>query len=295
VHLDIEVTSKSLADQWHLQMMEALGMATVQGWLQALFSKSVNFDQDIEKWSADSNVATALKQLRGGGNMAFNAWRWLAGQKLNAGELQDIEVTKNLTDVGVGDMVGALVSIGNLARAVGNCLIFFIDEMEELRNIKAGDAAESWHQYARKLAVNSNSSVGFVIGMFAVTLDDAPQLLIREDVRTRIARQNMIELETLAAPANVKTFVEEMLNDLVDKKVADQLMQSEKLESTVQTYPFTASAFDLLCDYSCQDAIKSTPRNIIRTINECAITAWDGKKKVIDDEIVNEIAPVVFG
>ena len=295
VHLDIEVQSKSLADQWHLQMMEALSMATVQNWLQALFSKSANFEQDVEKCAADSNVAMAFKQLRGGGDLAFKAWRWLAGQKLNASELQEIKVTKNLADIGVGDMVAALESVGNLARAVDNCLIFFIDEMEELRNIKAGDAAESWHQYARKLADNSNSSVGFVIGMFAVTLDDAPQMLIREDVRTRISRANLIELETLAAPANVKTFVEEMLNDLVDKKAADQLMQSEKLESTVQTYPFTASAFDLLCDYSCQDAIKSTPRNIIRTINECAITAWDGKKRIIDDEIVNEIAPVVFG
>jgi hypothetical protein len=295
VHLDIEVQSKSLADQWHLQMMEALSMATVQNWLQALFSKSANFEQDVEKCAADSNVAMAFKQLRGGGDLAFKAWRWLAGQKLNASELQEIKVTKNLADIGAGDMVAALESVGNLARAVDNCLIFFIDEMEELRNIKAGDAAESWHQYARKLADNSNSSVGFVIGMFAVTLDDAPQMLIREDVRTRISRANLIELETLAAPANVKTFVEEMLNDLVDKKAADQLMQSEKLESTVQTYPFTASAFDLLCDYSCQDAIKSTPRNIIRTINECAITAWDGKKRIIDDEIVNEIAPVVFG
>jgi hypothetical protein len=52
-----------------------------------------------------------------------------------------------------------------------------------------------------------------------------------------------------------------------------------------------------MCDYACQDPHKSTPRNIIRTINECAMTAWDAepKRRVIDDAIVNEIAPVVFG
>jgi hypothetical protein len=53
-----------------------------------------------------------------------------------------------------------------------------------------------------------------------------------------------------------------------------------------------------MCDYACQDPHKSTPRNIIRTINECAITAWDAtpaKKRVIDDAIVNDIAPVIFG
>ena len=50
-----------------------------------------------------------------------------------------------------------------------------------------------------------------------------------------------------------------------------------------------------MCDYACQDAIKSTPRNIIKTINECAIAAWDSQKKVIDDDIVNDIAPIIFG
>ncbi|MFH1932590.1 MAG: hypothetical protein ABIN18_13510 [Pseudomonadota bacterium] len=296
VHLDIEVQSKSMAERWHLQMMEALSMGTVQGWLKALFSKSSNFNMDVEKITdANNNIAMIFNELRGSGDIAFSAWRWLTGQKLTPKELVEIKVTRNLVDVGVGDMVACLQAIGKLARAVEACLIFFIDEMEELANIKAGDAAESWHQYTRKLADNANSSVGFVIGFKAVTVDEAPKMLIREDILSRISRANLIELDTLAAPANVKTFVEEMLAHLVDQEKAEQLIQKEKLSSTVQTYPFTASAFDLLCDYSCQDAIKSTPRNIIRTINECAIAAWDAKKMIVDDDMVNEIAPIIFG
>jgi len=293
VHLDIEVQSKSMADQWHLQMMEALGMATVQGWLQQLYSQTAHFDPEVDKLAGDPNIAMVFKELRGG--QAFNAWRWLTGQKLPAGDLQSLKVTRNLVDIGVGDMVASLQALGNLARSVGACLIFFIDEMEELINIKQGDAAESWHQYTRKLADNSNSSVGFVIGFKAVTVDEAPKMLVREDILSRISRANLIELETLSAPANVKTFVEEMLKHLIEQQKAEKLIQKEKLPSTIKTYPFTATAFDLLCDYACQDAIKSTPRNIIRTINECAIAAWDSQKKVIDDDIVNEIAPIVFG
>src|SRR3990172_894219 len=87
VHLYIEVQSRSMANQWHLQMMEALGMATVQGWLQALFAKSTNFEQEVEKLAGDPNLAMALKQLRGGGDLAFNAWRWLTGAKLVPKEL----------------------------------------------------------------------------------------------------------------------------------------------------------------------------------------------------------------
>ncbi len=204
-------------------------------------------------------------------------------------------MTRNLGDVGVGDLVAGLQACGNLARAVGECLIFFIDEMEELQNVREGDAAESWHQYIRKLSDNANSSVGFIIGFKADTRDDAPKVLVRQDVFSRVGAHNYIELDTLAAPANVKQFVEEMLAHLIDQKQANQRIQTEGLPSTTQTYPFTATAFELLCDYACQDAVKSTPRNIIKTINECAIAAWDAQNKVIDDANVNEIAPIIFG
>lgn len=150
--------------------------------------------------------------MRGGGDLAFASWRWLAGQRLTAKELQEIKVTRNLADVGVGDMVAAVLAVGNLARAVGSSLIFFMDEMEEIQNVRQGDAADSWHQYTRKLADNSNSSVGFVLGFKADTLDDAPRVLYRPDVISRIGKQNLIELEMLGAPANVKTFVEDMLS-----------------------------------------------------------------------------------
>lgn len=295
VHLEIEVQSKSTASQWHLQNMEALGMQAVQKWLKDLFDKSSSFDTELAKLTTDPNVIQAFSHLRGGGDLGFSAWRWLSGQKLSAKELQEIKVTRNLGEVGVGDLVAALQASGNLAAAVGSCLIFFIDEMEELLNVREGDAAESWHQYIRKLADNANSSVGFIIGFKADTRDDAPKVLVRGDVFSRISANNYIELETLAAPANVQQFVKEMLAHLVDQPEAEKRIQADSLPSTTDTYPFTASAFDLMCDYACQDVIKSTPRNIIRTINECAIAAWDAEKKIVDDDIVNEIAPIIFG
>jgi DNA polymerase III delta prime subunit len=297
VHLDIEVQSKSSADSWHMQMTEALEMGTVQGWLQTLFNSKPNFEQEIAKLTPEANLRMGLQQLRGSGDLAFSAWRWLTGQDLSSGELQEIKVTRTLGDVGVGDLVSATIALGNLARAVGKELIFFMDEMEGLQNVKQGDAAESWHDYLRKLSDNSNSSVGFVLGFKADTIDDAPRILVRPDVTSRIGKQNLIELETLAAPANVKSFVEDMLSHLVDQTKAQALITSQSLPTELNRFPFTPSAFELMCDYACQDPHKSTPRNIIRTINECAITTWDAnpKKRVIDDSIVNDIAPVIFG
>jgi hypothetical protein len=295
VHVEIEVRSKSTAAEWHLQNMEALGMAAVQGWLKELFSKSADFDSELVKLTSDPNLVQAFSHLRGGGDLGFAAWRWITGQSLTSKELQEIKVTRNLGSVGVGDLVASLQACGSLAAAVGHRLVFFIDEMEELQNVRTGDAAESWHQYIRKLADNANSSVGFVIGFKADTRDDAPEMLVRGDVSSRISPNNYIELETLAAPANVQQFVQEMLAHLVNQDEAEKRIHAGSLSSTKDTYPFTASAFALMCDYACQDVIKSTPRNIIRTINECAIAAWDGQHKVIDDDIVNEIAPIIFG
>lgn len=298
VHLDIEVQSKSSADSWHLQMTEALEMVTVQSWLQSLFNSKPNFEAEIAKLTPEANLRVALTQLRGSGDLAFGAWRWLTGQALAAKELQEIKVTRKLGDVGVGDLVSAIIALGNLARAVGKELIFFMDEMEGLQNVKQGDAAESWHDYLRKLSDNSNSSVGFILGFKADTIDDAPRILVRPDVTSRIGKQNLIELETLAAPANVKAFVEDMLSHLIDDTKAQAIIDDQALPTKLTRYPFTESAFELMCDYACQDPHKSTPRNIIRTINECAITAWDAtptKKRVIDDSIVNDIAPVIFG
>lgn len=294
VHLDIEVSSRSTAENWHLQLTESVQKSVCQGWIQSLFGASANFDAEVAKLSADANIQQVFKLLRGTGDISFNSWRWLTGQGLSAKELQEIGVTRRLGDVGVGDLVSSLLAIGNLARAVGQCLIFCIDEMEGLLNVRQGDAAESWHDYLRKLAENSNSSVGFIIGFKADTLDDAPRILVRDDIISRIGKLNLIELEPLSSPPNVQNFIEQLLKHLVDQTKADALIKSKKLSSSLPTYPFSGSAFDLLSQYACADSVKSTPRNIIKTINECAIQAWDSDKRIIDDDVVNDIAPIIF-
>lgn len=60
-------------------------------------------------------------------------------------------------------------------------------------------------------------------------------------------------------------------------------------------YPFATDAFEMLCEFASQEPTKALPRNIIRSVNECAISAWDEKKPLIEPNMVNEIAPLVFG
>ncbi len=297
VNLAIEMRSRSDFRDWHLQLMEALGREQVIKWIEGFSSSGANFEIELKKlFRNETNKVEASKGLTRG-DLTFTAWRWFCGQTLTAKELESLRVTRNLGDVGVGDMIDLLEGIGRLAEKNNEKLIFLVDEAEQFRNVGGGekgrDAMESLHDYLKKLAEPSNSTVGFIIAATAVTLDDMPEWYYRGDIRNRVGRP--IEIPHLPAVKDVETFVKEMINEFIDKEKADVVIKNEKLEISLETYPFRSDAFELLAEYATQDPEKALPRNIIRAINECAITAWDNHQPIIDTEIVNEIAPLIFG
>lgn len=295
LHVDIEVQSKSDCGAIHIQLLETLGKDPVTNWVADLFSKVDDLDKELRELMGDPNSVACLGELRSGGASSLTAWRWLTGQALSNSDLQSLKVTRNLGQLGAGDMVNVLVGIGKLAEKNGEKLIFMLDEMEQLQNVRTGDSTESIHQYFRKLADPANSSIGFVIGSTADTRDEMPRILNRADISTRIGEINYIEIPHLPAVQDVKTFVKELLQHLVQHEAAEKRIQDDKLGVPLETYPFNNSAFELLCDYASQDPVKALPRNLINSINECAIQAWDDQKQIVDDEIVNDVAPLVFG
>jgi len=294
IHLDIEVQSKSDATSLHMQLLETLGKETVSNWVRTLFSQVADLKVALNELTPDPNVVVALEHLRTYGDVSLTAWRWLTGQTLATKELENLGVTRSLGQVGAGDLVVALVSIGQLAERNGDKVIFLLDELEELNNIRSADAVDSTHQYFRKLSDSANSSIGLIIGFKANTLSEGPKVLVREDISSRIGMNNYIEVGHLPAVSNVKRFMEEMLEHLVDSEKANARIQAHGLEVTLKTYPFAPAAFDLLADFASQDPYKALPRNIINAINECAIQAWDEQKPLVDEEIVNNVAPLVF-
>ena len=275
--------------------MEALSRDTVTEWVDRAFDKAADWDEFLKRTLVDPNLVQAVKNLRGGGEPPLTAWKWLSGQKLSASELQRLNLTRSLGDVGSGDMVNALAALGRLATESSNeKLIFLMDEAESFRNIRDNDAVESVHNYLRRVAEPQNSSLGFVISTFANIEDDMPLIITRQDVRSRIGAINYMEIPPLPSIEDVKAFLDELLQELIDQDAAEVRIQEKGLKSTRDTYPFDAEAFDLLCDYASQDPIKTLPRNIIHAVNECAISAWDVDKLIIDTDIIHEVAPLVF-
>lgn len=299
VHLDLEMRSRSDSHDWHIQLMEALGKNRVTKWLEGLSSEGTNFETELKKiFNNEVNMVEVSKGLTRG-DLTFAAWRWFCGQMLTARELESLRVTRNLGDIGVGDMINLLEGLGRLAEKNNEKLIFLVDEAEQFKNVGGGekgrDAMESLHDYLRKLSEPSNSTVGFIIAGTAVTLDDMPEWYCRSDILTRVGLDNVIEISHLPAIEDVETFMKEMLTEFIDKEKADKRIKEKKLNISLETYPFKADAFDLLAEYATQDPQKALPRNIIRAINECAITTWDKELPIIYTDVVNEIAPLIFG
>lgn len=296
VHYDLDIQSSSDAANWHLQMVEALGKEVVAGWVKALFDSVPDFQAELKKvFANDLNMAAAANRLREPGGPGLLAWRWFAGQKLSNSELEALGVTRNLGTTGAADLASALIGIGRLAQRNGEVLVFFIDEAEQLMDAAKADCVESLHDYMRKLAEPVNNTVGTIIGSYGLTPDDLAPTLSRPDVRGRIGEQAYIELHNMAAVETVQTFVRELLSALIDREAAHQRIHAEGFGVTLETYPFSSEAFDLFCQFASEDPAKSLPRHIIRALNECAIESWDQGKGIIDEQIVNDIAPIVFG
>lgn len=295
LHLDLEMHSKSDCSDWHLQIMETLGKEITAKWVDSLFGQVQNLDSELRTLFRDNNLAEAVKNLRVGGDTGLFAWRWLCGQRLPAGDLERLRVTRNLGDIGAGDLVNALVGIGRLAERNGEKVVFLMDEAEHFTRVKTGDQSESIHTYLRKLAEPWNSSFGFILSSYALTLDDMAEIVVRADVRTRIGENNFVEIPPLPSIKDVRIFLKELLAELVEQNKAEERIQNESLGVSLETYPFTAEAFDMLCEFASQDPIKALPRNLIKAVNECAISAWDERKPIIEPNVVNEIAPLIFG
>jgi len=296
VHYNLDIHGNSNAGDWHLQMLEALGKDAVTQWVGSLFEKVADLRGELAVlFDGDSNMVAAANRLREPAGPGMTAWRWLAGQKLSNPELETLGVTRNLGTTGASDFVSVLVGVGRLAQRNDETVIFFVDEAEQLHDAGKADCIESLKDYMRKLAEPANNSVGIVVGAMGHTLDDLAASLMHDSVTSRIGKQNYIELTFMAAVDTVHSFLSEMLGELIDRDAAEKRIHEDKLGVTLDTYPFTDEAFGLFCTYASEDPSKALPRQIIMALNECAIEAWDQGKATVDESIVNDTCPIVFG
>jgi hypothetical protein len=290
----VEMRSNSGATHLHTQIMEALGMDALVSWVRQMSEKTPDLNDAINTLTRDFNIRAALREIRIPGDNSFAAWRWLSGQALKSSELNALRITRNLSEVNTADLAEALVAVGKLAELVEKRLIFLLDELEGLNNVRVGDNANAISQYFRRLAEPGNSTAGFIVAFAANVRDDVPSIIDRGDIRTRIGESNYVEIDNLPAIADVKRFVGELVGDFTRDACAADAISAFSLNTNRAIYPFEEAALVQLAEYALAEPTLALPRLIIHAINECAIQAWDDDNRTIDIDVVHQVAPAVF-
>lgn len=239
-----------------------------------------------------------------------NCMRWLGG------------VEKVSIDIGHGlpsslsvskDFGGVMRGFVQLFRNVGIddtplVLTYLVDEAERIGIVTNPDAYWSWIASLRELTENVGLGIVFYAGV--KTQDDIPAHLWTDEIRSRIGMVNYIEFFN-PSKDEIRAFLQELFAAFVRKGPVPELHRAAAQEAGVnvdddttvpakltallnesgeelETYPFTASAFDRFIE-SCSDELSDKPRELLIRVQRAATKAIRDNKRLIDVAVVDEI------
>lgn len=292
----LELRPKTSYQYLHQKVLDSISIDKVKSLFDDFFNRKAGDDKAIQDFFQNKNFENAARTLSIGTPASQNkifAWKWLCGQKLSPQDLNSIGCTNDISEVEM--MVRILIKIGKLMKNKNETLLFLIDEGEKLNDVKDLGAQDSFRYAFKCLSDKENNTVGFIISFWGTTLDDIPGFVIGEEIQRRLGKTNIKHLPYLNEIENIKDFLKDLFTAFIDKEKAKDIIKKEKLDTTINIYPLTEEALDLICQFATENPEKSTPSNIIMCINRCAVEAYNQNKKLIDGDIVNIIAPVVFG
>ena len=230
--------------------------------------------------------------------------RWLGGE-------EDIDMS------GIGpnlrpaltlsrDFAAVMKGLSHVFRAVEKkVLVFFIDEAERLALITNTDTYWSWVGSLRTLTENLN--VGYVFYVGAKTRDLIPEMLLGDEVVTRIGANNYCELLN-PGQDELRQWIKELFQTLVRKgaipsvhaevlpKAATDASVPTALQSLVGSdakalacYPFTPDALDEFVTECATQNLANRPREVLKRIQAAAKRAMRKERSLIDPDILKEV------
>jgi len=216
------------------------------------------------------------------------AWQWLKADKITkSGDLEDKGVKKML-DTG-GDMLNAVLNIGNLVRKVrGTGIVFFMDEAQALNEVKKRTI--EIHDAFLQLAEADNTDVGFVIAYFGTGLATIPKVFSTpDDILSRLGvSQSNIHvaikdlLRLISTKDDLRNFVNEVLGALINKDNATKLINDLNLTGTVkpEQLPFTDEALGRIVQVLYEKEQNRNARMIINSLATLSAEAYQKGKSL---------------
>lgn len=285
---ELEASSESTYRVLHAEMLNAIGLERLKATVtQFLAAHAAELDARMrDVFGSDDLVHVMRSMAVGTGEGAFLAWRWLTGETLSPRDRSDLGVAENLN--GTYDLVNVIVRLGKLFEAQHQRLLFLIDEAESLHNVTKPDPQRSWHDGIRKLADQDNSTVSFVLAYFETPTSRMPGFIKEADIINRIGPESVIEVAPMEGVANVRQFVEQLSDYMVDKTCV-----AARSGDVSAAFPFDPQALELFAELCVEDLGAAVPRNIIRAVSECAIEAYRNEEPMISEDVVQRVVPEV--
>src|SRR6185295_17738073 len=273
-------------------LLKSIPWKTVKDFVGKYRAKAEN-DSTLEKrvqdvLQADTNIYDAMVEGLGMGKESSirSTLGWLGGEpggKVNAAH----EAPEQFTDEGqLARNIGALGEM--LLIAEGKNLIFLVDEAERFQTIASGERYWIWLSAIRELF--RRPAVGLILFIIARNRDDIPNILWEDEISSVIGGNNIHESANFAQPS-AESFLKDLLDTVVKRSPAPTELQKivqEKGES-LETYPFTKSAFEEFIAHHSIGTLTNIPRAIIGSLEHCARRAMTLDKKLIDHDVLRRV------
>ncbi len=240
-----------------------------------------------------SSQAKVFRALAFGGPMEAAALQWLKGGSVSKAHAETLEIETELTEV--SHLVACLLNVAALLRVgLNRRPILLIDEAEALRSLSAADSVNEFETAFRKLVEDENNVLGLIVAFHAEGgMEDAPEVLVSPAVFRRFGYgAAFIDLlEAIPEIENVRTFIQQVLEYLVDQDAARATIENEDLPTEPEFFPFTPEAVGRLSEFIFDAPENQVPSQIISRMSNAVVSAWrQGRDEPSKHQLIDEDA-----
>jgi len=297
----------------HERLINAIGLGRLKEAMTAIVSGGGAAGDPIEALEAKGvlrygeeaikkSQAQIFRNLLFGGRQETLSWEWLKGRALKVDEAQMLRTETNLA--APPDFIACLLNVASLIhKGLGRKIVFLIDEGEAVGNLTNADSYDEFVFAFRRLVDPENSALGVIVAYESEGggMEAAPRLFQHPAIQRRVDyAQGFFDLSTLLPTETraAQEFIVQVLGHLVDQDRAREIVQSERLQTEPEYFPFTKEAVDAIADFVTQDPDRTLPSQIIALLSNAVVEAWRRRDETMPDAIHilvdEEIANIVM-
>jgi Cdc6-like AAA superfamily ATPase len=288
-----DITAKSTFQVAHATLLDALGLERAKMWMVQFQTRHQSKAQElIQKVTQSEDIARAFLTLIGYGASARICWDWLRGVELNSSDAKSVGLSQVLNQS--NQLVAVLRMLGRLSIEIDDrVLILMIDEAAKLNDVGSGDAQAHWRNAFKILADRLTKELGFIISISVKDVEDMPNMLLDEQIRTRFGSDHYIQLNSFG-PEEAQDFTSLLVQNWVDPSRRQSLQKKFNKEADGEeildtSFPFTVVGMQTFVEYATRNGGITNPRDIQSSLDTILNRAIDDGRHVLSSKYMSSI------